>query len=52
MFWCSRGDGSPDEGVDVAPSSEIDARVTIGPVASTTARSMVFSSSRTLPGQS
>ena len=35
----------------VVASTEIASRMTVEPVVSTTARSMVFSSSRTLPGQ-
>jgi len=42
----------PGVGADVAPRNEMEAAVITGPVASTTARSIVFSSSRTFPGQS
>jgi len=52
MFWRSFNDGSPDDCCVVAPSTDTALAVMIGPGDSTTARSIVFSSSRTLPGQS
>ena len=51
MFWRSFSEGSRSAGRR-PPSTDTARAVITGPADNTTARSMVFSSSRTLPGQS
>ena len=50
-FWRSFKEGTPAARTLVVASTVTASRVIVEPVVNTTARSIVFSSSRTLPGQ-